>query len=82
MPRTDKSPAAYTVNCRWDEEARVWYVADSNVPGLATGADTLDELLGKLQTLIPELLELNEVMPTTPEINLVVHAATRTQHAA
>jgi len=50
----------YTVTCRWDEEAGVWYVADSDVPGLAYEADTLEEMERKLQAVIPELLELNQ----------------------
>lgn len=29
------------MTCRWDEEGGVWYVADSDVPGLATEAETL-----------------------------------------
>ena len=50
---------AYTVTCEWDDEARVWYVADSDVPGLATEAATLEQLEAKLATMIPELVELN-----------------------
>lgn len=49
----------YTVSCLWDPEARVWYVADSDVPGLVTEAATVEEMESKLQRMIPELLELN-----------------------
>jgi predicted RNase H-like HicB family nuclease len=73
---------SYIVTCRWDEESRVWYVADSDVPGLSTGADSLDDLVRKLQVVIPELLEANGELPGDPEIHFVVHADTRTQHAA
>ena len=73
---------SYTVTCRWDDEARVWYVAESNVPGLATGADTLDELVRKLQVVIPELLEANNVLPSDPNIHFVVHADARAQAVA
>ncbi len=50
----------YTVHCEWDPEAKVWYVVDSNVPGLATEADTPHALFEKLLVIIPELVELNE----------------------
>lgn len=50
----------YSVNCQWDPEARVWYVAESDVPGLVTEAPTLEEMEAKLMRMIPELLELNE----------------------
>lgn len=50
----------YTVACLWDEEARMWYVAETDVPGLATEAATLEEMEQKLLRIIPELIELND----------------------
>ena len=47
------------VHCEWDDEAKVWYVAHSTIPGLATEAAEPAELREKLRVLIPELLELN-----------------------
>jgi predicted RNase H-like HicB family nuclease len=47
------------VNAFWDDEARVWVAESDDVPGLATGATTLESLLEKLEVIIPELLELN-----------------------
>jgi predicted RNase H-like HicB family nuclease len=52
----------YTVHCEWDPDARVWVATSDDVPGLATGADTLDELIGKLKVVIPELLETNGLL--------------------
>ena len=49
----------YTVKAIWDDEAHVFTVIDSNVPGLAAEAATYEELLSCLQIIIPELLELN-----------------------
>ncbi|HWM71183.1 MAG TPA: DUF1902 domain-containing protein [Steroidobacteraceae bacterium] len=54
------STKSYTVACLWDDEAQVWYVAETDVPGLATEAATLEELERKLMQMIPELLELND----------------------
>lgn len=60
-------PQAYKVVIARDDEAGVYYVADSNVPGLATEAPTLDALRAKLHVLIPELIEANdEVNPVRP----------------
>ena len=56
----DMSTKSYTVACLWDAEASVWYVAETDVPGLATEAATLEEMERKLMRMIPELLELNE----------------------
>ena len=47
------------VSAFWDDEASVWVAQSEQVPGLVTEADTLEHLLEKLATLVPELLELN-----------------------
>lgn len=52
--------STWTVRADYDANARWWYVYDSDVPGLATGAETLEALEAKLPDMILELLELNE----------------------
>jgi predicted RNase H-like HicB family nuclease len=52
----------YTVRCEWDPDARVWVATSHDVPGLATGAGTLDELIEKLKVVIPELLQANGLL--------------------
>ena len=52
----------YHVNAEWDEEAGVWVASSEDVPGLATGADTLEALIEKLKIVIPELLEANGLL--------------------
>ena len=54
--------APYHVRAEWDEEAAVWVASSEDVPGLATGADTLEALIDKLQIVIPELLEENGLL--------------------
>ena len=49
----------YFVRAEWDEEARVWVATSDDVPGLATEADTTEQLVEKLKALIPELLDAN-----------------------
>jgi predicted RNase H-like HicB family nuclease len=51
--------AQWIVRADYDSESKSWYVFDSDVPGLATGADTLEALEAKLPGMIVELLELN-----------------------
>ena len=61
------STKRYTVTCHWDEEAQVWYVAETDVPGLATEAATVEEMEDKLLRMVPELLALNQAPgPTQP----------------
>lgn len=54
-----KSDKTLVVRAFWDDEARVWVATSDDVPGLATEADTVDALVKKLQTMIPELLDAN-----------------------
>jgi predicted RNase H-like HicB family nuclease len=49
------------VNATWDPEAKVWIAESDGVSGLATGADTLEELVEKLKVAIPELLAENGI---------------------
>lgn len=64
----------YTVHCTWDPEAAVWLAASGDVPGLATGADTLDALVDKLKVVIPELLEANGLLDRQGDIPFVITA--------
>jgi predicted RNase H-like HicB family nuclease len=57
----------YHVTAEWDKDARVWVASSDDVPGLATGADTLEGLIEKLKVVIPELLVENGLLPTSVE---------------
>ncbi len=67
------------VRALWDDEARVWVAESDDVPGLATGAATLEELVQRLQVVIPELLELNAPEKLADEIVFRIEAS-RTAH--
>lgn len=47
------------VHAVWDEHAKVWVATSADVPGLATESSSLDLLVPKLQSMIPELLDAN-----------------------
>jgi len=49
----------FKIDVQWDDEARVWYVEESDVPGLAAEADTVEALNSLLSVRVPELLQLN-----------------------
>jgi predicted RNase H-like HicB family nuclease len=53
----------YRVMVEWDEDAKVWVASSDDVPGLATGADTFEDLIEKLTVVIPELLFENGLLP-------------------
>lgn len=70
----------YTIKAEWDHEAGVWVASSDDVPGLATGADTFEELIAKLKVAVPELLEENALLAAgTEEISFAV-VAERLEH--
>ena len=52
----------YFVRAEWDGEAKVWVATSDDVPGLATEAETMQELSKKLEVMIPELLTENDYL--------------------
>lgn len=50
----------YFAEISWDEEAGVWYVSDTDFPGLVAEAASESVLLEKIRDLVPELYELNQ----------------------
>jgi predicted RNase H-like HicB family nuclease len=69
------------VRAAWDDEARVWYVEESDVPGLAT-EDTLEELRRKIPIIIQDLLEDRPDRPDSIELDLIAYAHDRVNLAA
>jgi predicted RNase H-like HicB family nuclease len=53
---------AFFVKAEWDDEAKIWFVSKSDVPGLNAEAETPEEMLNVLSELIPELLAANGVI--------------------
>ena len=47
------------VHLAFDEKARRWYIADSDVPGLALEAEDPASLIRSIEQIAPELIELN-----------------------
>jgi len=52
-------PYKILVKANWDDDAGVWHVVDSNVPGLNAEAKTQKGLERILRQMVPELVELN-----------------------
>jgi hypothetical protein len=51
--------ATWNVHANYDPEARVWYVIDGDVPGLAVDAATLEELEVKVANMLDDLLDIH-----------------------
>lgn len=72
---------SYFAAILWDEDAGVWYVAETDFPGLAAEAATQQALVRKIRELVPELFEANRhLMPTcSPDQEIVLQLTTRHQ---
>jgi predicted RNase H-like HicB family nuclease len=71
----------YEVIVEWDEEASVWVASSEDVPGLATGGDTMEALIEKLKVVIPELLRENGLLASGVTDVAFAIKAQRTEHA-
>ena len=71
----------YNVKAEWDGEASVWVASSDDVPGLATGADTFEELIEKLKVVIPELLDENGLWTAAGDDVPFAVTAERIEHA-
>lgn len=68
-----------------DEEARVWYVESSDVPGLNAEAETLEALIEKLPPIVQDLIDEGaldgigglDAGDRELPIELIAHASTR-----
>ncbi|MBK3401644.1 DUF1902 domain-containing protein [Methylorubrum populi] len=69
------------VRCAWDDEADVWFVQESDVPGLVTEADTLEALRRKLPEMIQDLLEVETAMDIEVDLIAYAHDRVRVQAA-
>src|SRR5690606_7933303 len=56
---SNRRAVAVKVTAAFDPEAGVYYIVNSNVWGLRTEAETLDDLMAKVLERIPALLESN-----------------------
>lgn len=73
-------PKVLHVQADWDPEAEVWVATSDEVPGLATEAETIETLTERLRTLIPELLEANQV-PSDPHQDIVFELTSHRQES-
>lgn len=52
--------ALWTIKAEYDPEAKVWWVAESDLPGLAADSTTLEGLAAKAGAMLPDLLAIHE----------------------
>jgi Domain of unknown function (DUF1902) len=49
----------WTIRAAYDPEAKVWYSADGDIPGLAADGATFEELAAKAGRHLPDLLDIH-----------------------
>jgi predicted RNase H-like HicB family nuclease len=54
----------FKVEAFWDSDAQVWVASSNDVPGLVTEASTIEVLTQKVREIIPELIVLNNIVPS------------------
>ena len=59
----------FYVWAKWDDEAQVWYTAETSIRGLVTEAETLEKLRERLLLIIPDFLE--DQMPERAVLHII-----------
>ena len=71
------------VKAAYDAEAGVWYVEDSDLPGVNAWAPTVQELSEKLPAVVLDLLEEEgDSDPDDVPIEIIAHMSTRVRRGA
>ena len=70
------------VRVAWDDDAKVWFVKESDIPGLAAKAESLDLLRARIPMIVQDLLRDVEGRPDEVELDLIVYARDRVRLAA
>lgn len=65
------------IDAFWDLESEVWVATSEDVPGLATEAETLEALTQKLRSMVPELLQLNNIIPENQANTITLELTSR-----
>jgi len=69
-------PVAVRVEIRFDQEAGVYFVADSNLKGLHVEAETLDEMQSEILAAASDLLEVRfDGSPPRTDTKIIMHSA-------
>jgi hypothetical protein len=59
----------FYVWAKWDDEAQVWYTAETSIRGLNSSGTTLEELRERLLLVIPDFLE--DQMPPRAILHII-----------
>jgi predicted RNase H-like HicB family nuclease len=65
------------IHADWDPDAAVWVATTNDIQGLATEADTIEELRAKLPGIILDLLEEHGISDLPASIEIVARASDR-----
>lgn len=59
------------IRVTWDPEVRVWVAESDDVPGLVLESGSFDALIERVRFAVPELLELNGMVPENLQLRMV-----------
>lgn len=68
------------IRAEWYGDVDIWSATSDDVPGLATEADSIENLFNKLASMIPELLAANKVDCSSEILYEVVAHKVATTH--
>ncbi len=49
----------FTIDARWDGDAKIWLTTSTDVPGLVVEAESWPAMIEEVRLVLPDLLELS-----------------------
>jgi hypothetical protein len=49
----------FTIDARWDGDAKIWLATSTDVPGLVVEAESWPAMIEEVRLVLPDLLELS-----------------------
>lgn len=63
----------YLIQATWDNDAKMWVAESDDIPGVVAEAEDQETLRRKLASLIPEMIDLNNVaVDRTKPLDVVI----------
>lgn len=62
---------SYTIYAKWDDEAQVWFVDQTDIPGLVTEAPTPEQFIEHVKELALDLIEMNDSVSNDVPVELL-----------
>ncbi|MCC8108069.1 MAG: DUF1902 domain-containing protein [Planctomycetes bacterium] len=69
----------FSVTLFWDDESSTWVATSEDIPGLVLGSDSVDDLINRVRSAAPEIMELNKITAEKVTLRFQYHPCSQCQ---